>query len=140
MHSKVTIIDEQLARVGSANLNNRSGGFDTEVELGVQVDDGGEELTIGALRDRLIGHFLGCTGDAVAKARAERRGMISAIEFLNTEGRLSPILPMKQTPLGEIIATYHLGDPYGVGDSWRADRRRGLLYTEDPLHTRFMPR
>ena len=140
VHSKVTIIDEALARVGSANLNNRSGGFDTEVELGVQVEEGGEELTIGALRDRLIGHFLGCTGDAVAKARAERGGMISAIEFLNTEGRLSPILPMKQTPLGEVIATYHLGDPYTVADSWRAMRRRDLLYAEDPLHTRFMPR
>ena len=84
---------------------------------------------------------MGQTGDAVAKARAERGGsLVQAIDFLNREGRLSPLVPMKQTPLGEIIATYHLGDPYGVGDSWRADRRRGLLYTEDPLHTRFMPR
>ncbi len=140
VHSKVTIIDEGLARVGSANLNNRSGGFDTEVELGVQVEDGREERTIGALRDRLIGHFLGCTGESVAKARAERGGMIAAIEHLNAQGRLSPILPMKQTLLGEIIATYHLGDPYSVADSWRATRRRDLLYTEDLMHTRFMPR
>jgi hypothetical protein len=140
VHSKVTVIDDQLARVGSANLNNRSGGFDTEVELGVEAGDEAGELAIGALRDRLIGHFVGCTGDAVAKVRAERGGMIAAIEFLNGEKRLSPILPMKQTPLGEIIATYHLGDPYSVADSWRATRRRDLLYTEDLMHTRFMPR
>lgn len=140
VHSKVTVIDEQLARVGSANLNNRSGGFDTEVELGVQAGGEAEELVIGAFRDRLIGHFLGHTGDAVAKARAERGGTIAAIDSLNREGRLAPILPMKQTPLGEIIATYHLGDPYSVVDSWRANRRRDILYHDNPLHTRFMPR
>ena len=38
--------------------------------------------------------------------------------------------------LGEIIATYHLGDPYNVTDSWRASRRRDLLYQEK--HQRFM--
>lgn len=140
VHSKVTVIDEQLARVGSANLNNRSGGFDTEVELGVQANGEADEMVIGAFRDRLIGHFLGHTGDAVAKARAERGGTIAAIDSLNREGRLSPILPMKQTPLGEIIATYHLGDPYSVVDSWRANRRRDILYHDNPLHTRFMPR
>ena len=47
---------------------------------------------------------------------------------------------MKQTTLGEIIATYHLGDPYSVVDSWRATRRRDLLYEDDALHTRFKPR
>ncbi|ODT62690.1 MAG: phospholipase [Phenylobacterium sp. SCN 69-14] len=140
VHSKVTIIDERLARVGSANLNNRSGGFDTEAELAVEARDGREEMALAALRDRLIGHFIGCTGDAVAKARAERGGLIPAIEFLNREGRLSPILPMKQTPLGEIVATYHLGDPYSVRDSWRAMRRRDLLYPGDPLQARFRPR
>ena len=140
VHSKVTIIDDRLARVGSANLNNRSGGFDTEAELAVETRDGVEEMAVAALRDRLIGHFIGCTGDAVAKARAERGGLIPAIEFLNREGRLSPILPMKQTPLGEIVATYHLGDPYSVRDSWRAMRRRDLLYPGDPLQARFRPR
>lgn len=140
VHSKVTVIDDKIARVGSANLNNRSGGFDTEAELAVEARDEVEEMAVAALRDRLIGHFVGCTGDAVAKARAERGGLIAAIDFLNREGRLSPILPMKQTPLGEIIATYHLGDPYGVGDSWRATRRRDLLYPGSPLQTRFRPR
>ena len=141
VHSKVTVIDDVLARVGSANLNNRSGGFDTEVELGVEARTEADRMALGALRDRLIGHFMGHTGDAVAKARAERGGLVAAIDFLNREGRLSSILPMKQTPLGEIIATYHIGDPYTVGDSWKPSRRRDLLYTEQPLlQTRFMPR
>jgi phospholipase D1/2 len=33
MHSKVCIVDEELARVGSANMSNRSMGFDTECDL-----------------------------------------------------------------------------------------------------------
>jgi len=141
VHSKVTVIDDTLARVGSANLNNRSGGFDTEAEIGVEARTEADRLAICALRDRLIGHFMGHTGDAVAKARAERGSLVAAIDFLNREGRLSPILPMKQTPLGEIIATYHIGDPYTVKDSWKPTRRRDLLYTEQPLlQTRFMPR
>lgn len=131
VHSKVTVVDDNLARVGSANLNNRSGGFDTEVELGVEAKCEADERAIGALRDRLIGHFLGHTGEAVCKARQEWGGLIPAIDALNKEGRLSPILPMKQTALGEIIATYHLGDPYNVTDSWRASRRRDLLYAEN---------
>jgi hypothetical protein len=101
-----------------------------------------DRVAIGALRDRLIGHFMGQTGDAVAKARAERGGsLVAAIDFLNREGRLSPLLPMKQTPLGEIIATYHVGDPFGVADSWNLTRRRKILYDELPLlKTRFGPR
>ena len=59
-----------------------------------------------AFRDRLIGHFLGWSGDAVAKATAERGGLIAGIEALNTEGRLLPLEPMKMTAVGEFIAAY----------------------------------
>ncbi|MDB5444592.1 MAG: phospholipase D/transphosphatidylase, partial [Phenylobacterium sp.] len=38
VHSKVSVIDDRVVRVGSANLNNRSGGFDTECELGLECD------------------------------------------------------------------------------------------------------
>lgn len=128
VHSKVTVIDDRIARVGSANLNNRSGGFDTECELGVEVNDEGGRLQIQAFRDRLIGHFMGQTGDAVAKARADFGGLIPAIEALNRDGRLAPIDCRKQTRLGELIASYHLGDPANVHDSWRAGKRRDRLY------------
>jgi phosphatidylserine/phosphatidylglycerophosphate/cardiolipin synthase-like enzyme len=128
VHSKTSIFDDRLARVGSANLNNRSAGFDTECELAVEAEDEVGRLNIAAFRDRLVGHFMGHTGDSVAKARAEYGGLIGAIEALNRDGRLSPIRPMKLTPFGEFIATYHLGDPADVSDSWRASRRRDRLY------------
>lgn len=130
VHSKVTAIDDTLVRVGSANLNNRSAGFDTELELGVEAEDEDQRHAIAAFRDRLIGHFMGRTGDAVAKAHAEHGSLIRAVEALNTDGRLAPIQPMKQSALGELIASYHIGDPANVSDSWRPSRRRDRLYAE----------
>jgi len=130
VHSKVTIIDDRILRVGSANLNNRSGGFDTECELAVEVDDPVSCGQVQALRDRLIGHFMACTGDMVAKYAAQFGGLIAAIEALNREGRLQPIEPRKLSPMGEFIAAYHLGDPSSVADSWRLGRRRERLFRE----------
>jgi len=127
VHSKVTVIDDRIARVGSANLNNRSGGFDTECELGLDCDGEAERLAITAFRDRLVGHFMGVTGDAVAKARADFGGLGAAIDALNRDGRLAPIAPPKLSPVGEFIAAYHMGDPSDVSDSWRLGRRRERL-------------
>ena len=39
---------------------------------------------------------------------------------------------MKLSPVGEIIASLHLGDPANVSDSWRAGRRRDRLYAKCP--------
>jgi phosphatidylserine/phosphatidylglycerophosphate/cardiolipin synthase-like enzyme len=128
VHSKTSIFDDRLARVGSANLNNRSGGFDTECELAVEGDDEEARRAIAAFRDRLAGHFMGVTGDAVAKARADFGGLVGAIDALNREGRLQPIEPPKVTPFGEFVAKYHLGDPQDPKDSWNPVRRRERLY------------
>ncbi|MGZ6016694.1 MAG: phospholipase D-like domain-containing protein [Phenylobacterium sp.] len=128
VHSKTTVIDDRIARVGSANLNNRSGGFDTECELAVEADTDEARLAVAAFRDRLVSPVMGCTGDALAKARADFGGLIGAIEALNREGRLQPIEPPHVTKFGEFIAKYHLGDPQDPSDSWNPVRRRERLY------------
>jgi phosphatidylserine/phosphatidylglycerophosphate/cardiolipin synthase-like enzyme len=133
VHSKTSVFDDRLARVGSANLNNRSGGFDTEIELAIESDDERARLNIEAFRDRLVGHYMGYTGDAVAKARADFGGLVGAIDALNREGRLAPIEPPKMGPLAEFIAAYHLGDPSDVSDSWRLAKRRERLFRQARL-------
>ncbi|MCR5876401.1 phospholipase D-like domain-containing protein [Phenylobacterium sp. J426] len=131
VHSKVSIFDDRIVRVGSANLNNRSFGFDTELELGVACDhDDAARVNVSALRDRLVGHFLGVTGDAVGKARAELGGLVPAIDTLNREGRLVPVDPSRRSAFEEFIAAYHVGDPTEVSDSWRLGRRRERLFDE----------
>jgi phosphatidylserine/phosphatidylglycerophosphate/cardiolipin synthase-like enzyme len=124
VHSKLAVIDDQIGWVGSSNLNNRSGGFDTECQLAFEARTPDERVALSALRDRLIAHFVGCTGDALGKARIERGGLIPAIEALNGDGRLAEIEPMEMTPLGRFVAAFQLGDPLGVEDSWRPGRRR----------------
>ena len=138
VHSKTSFFDDRLARVGSANLNNRSFGFDSEIELAVEAHTDEHRMILGAMRDRLVGHFLGYTGDAVAKARAEHGGsLVRAIDALNREGRLRPIHPARHTPLSEFVAAYHLGDPSSPADSMRPWRRRERLFAEArTLHAR----
>lgn len=130
VHSKVSIFDDRLVRIGSANLNNRSLGFDTEVELAVEGDEAAVRLQIEVLRDRLVGHFMGFTGAAVAKARAEFGGLIGAIDALDRAGRLRPIDPPRITRFGKFVATYHLGDPAGTADAWRPAKRRERLFAQ----------
>lgn len=129
VHSKVGFFDDRLARVGSANLNNRSFGFDTEIELAVEAKDDEQRIVLSAMRDRLVGHFLGYTGDAVTKARAEHGGsLVRAIDALNREGRLGEIPLKRRNPVAEFVTAYHLGDPSAPADSWRPWRRRERLF------------
>ncbi|MET0273360.1 MAG: phospholipase D-like domain-containing protein [Phenylobacterium sp.] len=134
VHSKVSVFDDRVVRIGSANLNNRSGGFDTECELAVECEDEGGRMAAAAFRDRLIGHFMGYTGDAVAKARVAHGGLVHAIDALNREGRLQPIIPHRMGPAATLIATYHIGDPQDPRDAWRPWRRRGRLYEHARRH------
>ena len=136
VHSKVSIFDDEVVRVGSANLNNRSFGYDTEIELAVQADEPEARLAVAALRDRLVGHFMGVTGDAVAKACAERGGLAAAIDDLNRAERLRPIDPSPKSRLGELVAALHLGDPSDVSDAWRLGRRRHRLFRQARQLTR----
>ena len=55
VHSKVSVIDDRLMRVGSTNLNNRSLGFDTECDIAASAEDAADRTAVRVLRDRLIG-------------------------------------------------------------------------------------
>ena len=59
IHSKVMIIDDGFVRVGSANINNRSMGADTECDLAFEAGCEEHSEFIRGLRRRLIGHFCG---------------------------------------------------------------------------------
>jgi phosphatidylserine/phosphatidylglycerophosphate/cardiolipin synthase-like enzyme len=120
VHSKVAIIDDRLLRIGSANLNNRSAGFDTECDIAIEARTPQERAAITDLRARLIGHFLGLTVTQL-EALAREGGLVGAMDLLQTasEGRLMPLQPPSPAGLFKIVAAYHLGDPMDAEDSWR---------------------
>jgi len=88
MHAKVCVVDDGLVRVGSANLSNRSMGFDTECDLAVEAgDDPAVRRGIAAFRHRLLAEHLGVAPERV-QAELERDGsLIGAVERLRSTGR-----------------------------------------------------
>jgi phosphatidylserine/phosphatidylglycerophosphate/cardiolipin synthase-like enzyme len=131
VHSKTTIIDDRLARIGSANLNNRSSGFDTECDAAVEARTAADQAAIARFRARLLGHFAGAAPADVEVMIAER-GLAGAADELarSSAGRLSPMAPAPMGPLASLIAAYHLGDPLDASDSWRPLLRRRRLEGE----------
>lgn len=68
VHSKVMVVDDRIIRIGSANLNNRSMGTDTECDLVIVAGRDDERETVVRLRNTLIGDHCGATADEVAQA------------------------------------------------------------------------
>jgi len=135
VHAKLAIIDDVLLRIGSANMNNRSTGFDTECDLTLEAD--GEtavasRAVIGAIRTRLLAHWLGCSIPTMEAALAGEGSVGAALEALRKSGhcRLLPIEPVKLGPLASFIAAFHVGDPVTPADSWRPVKRRRDLDAE----------
>lgn len=127
VHSKVTIIDDRVLRVGSTNLNNRSCGFDTECDVAVELDDetGPQAEFIRSYRARTLSHFLGIEQRLFEAAYAVTGSLGATIEGLNT-GRLGKLGEEPASRLQKWIADYQMGDPASPEDAWRPWRRGRL--------------
>ncbi len=68
VHSKVMIVDDRLLRVGSANLNNRSMGADSECDLLVEATSADQRQAIIGARNALLAMHCGVSQDMVADA------------------------------------------------------------------------
>jgi len=132
VHSKVSIIDDRLLRAGSANLNIRSAGFDTECDVALEAQDEPTRQGIDRFRSRLLAHYLGCPTDEFEAAHRACGSLAGAIDALNVGDprRLRPLAPTRLGPLARVIAAYHLGDPADSEDSWRPWKRRAVIEGE----------
>jgi phospholipase D1/2 len=105
VHSKVMIVDDRFLRVGSANLNNRSMGADTECDLAIEARNDRERTAIVDIRNRLLGDHCGVSADAVAQAM-QSGSMVAAVDRLSGNGhRLRPIVSAEPEPseLAEVV-------------------------------------
>ncbi len=95
VHAKVMIVDDRSARIGSANLSNRSMGLDTECDLVLDAElDARLGGAITSLRHRLLAEHLDCEPQAVADTMAARGSLIAAVESLRGRARSLAPLPM----------------------------------------------
>ncbi|WP_422034525.1 VTT domain-containing protein [Reyranella sp.] len=92
IHSKIMVLDDWFLRVGSANLNNRSMGADTECDLAIEAATDRERAAITRLRNRLVGEHCGVSGEDVAAAVAQHGSLVRVADQLCGNGhRLTPI-------------------------------------------------
>ncbi|RUM20628.1 phospholipase [Rhizobium vallis] len=87
IHSKLMIADDELVRIGSSNLNNRSEGLDSECDLLFEAENGAHRQAIAELRNHLLSEYLGTSTETFAAAYAQSGSMIQAIEALNDGAR-----------------------------------------------------
>ena len=123
-HAKLMVIDDALARISSANLNNRSHGFDTECELVVEAAAPEDRAALARFRDGLAGHWIDRSAAEVAELREAGGRLAEALWALDAGRRLRPLEPKRLGPVGEFIAEFHVGDPTDTSDSLRPFRRR----------------
>jgi phospholipase D1/2 len=112
IHSKVMIIDDRLLRIGSANMNNRSMGTDTECDLVIEAAGEVERRHITDIRNALLGEHCGSNADEVAAALARTGSLVRVADELTRNGhRLQPVVDGQ--PDREELSSYFesIGDP-----------------------------
>ena len=139
VHAKVAIVDDVILRVGSANLNNRSFGLDSECDLlidGALPANAGCGGQIRALREQLMAEHFDVEPAEVAARFAETGSLIAVIDALQHDGRRLDLLDLeKPGDLDKFIADNELLDPESADafleplhkrslwKSWRKGRR-----------------
>ena len=120
LHAKVMIMDDCFVRVGSANLNNRSMGLDTECDLAIEAvrDENRVRDAIHQFRNRLLAEHLDCAADEIDKQVRQQSSLIQGIETLRSEGRsLKPLQPRLTVTDERTLQDLRLTDPERPVDS-----------------------
>lgn len=112
VHSKVMVVDDEVLTVGSANLSNRSMGFDTECNLALAADDDSARKAIAAFRDRLLAEHLGVDKEELADRIAESGSLLEAVETSNSGERfLVELKPGDNSASPIILSADDIVDP-----------------------------
>lgn len=92
VHSKVMAVDDRLLRIGSANLNNRSMGTDTECDIVIEAGNENQRTAIGGLSNKLLGEHCGASAHDVAELLDGGGSITQVADMLSRNGHaLRPI-------------------------------------------------
>ncbi|MBY5835378.1 phospholipase (plasmid) [Rhizobium leguminosarum] len=124
VHSKLIIADDELIRIGSSNLNNRSEGLDCECDMLFEAGNGEHRRAIADLRNRLLAEYLGTATETFAAAFMRSGSVIEAVDALNDGPRglrefavelSGSISPIRGTGLFDPARPFALLDRLGLG-------------------------
>ena len=132
VHSKTMIVDDEVLRIGSANMNNRSMGLDTECDMFIDAARPGNGHAAGPirrLRCTLLAEHTGMTRKAVEAALDANPSMITLIEGAPQTGkRLEPFALRPLTDAEKTVADNTLLDPERPEELFEPfSKRRGLF-------------
>ena len=112
VHSKMIVVDDEIVRIGSANLANRSMGLDTECDLTIEAL--GREDVRAAIRDlraELLAEHLGFEPEKVRETIDSTGSLRGAIDLLQRNERtLKPLADLPQ-PSDTILSVVSVADP-----------------------------
>lgn len=134
VHAKITIVDGEQLRVGSANFNNRSMGLDSECDLlidGGRASNRGADAGVAARLCDLVAEHLGTTCAEVERRLAATGSLVRTIEELRGSGRtLVPLAIEEPNPVEAAVAETEVLDPERAGEyfePWAGARLVGRL-------------
>jgi phosphatidylserine/phosphatidylglycerophosphate/cardiolipin synthase-like enzyme len=136
VHAKLMIIDDEILRIGSANMNNRSMGLDTECDVFIDAARPGNahaSSSITGLRHTLLAEHCGLELSAVSGLLEKHGSMIAMIEGLaqlnlDQGKRLAPFALRPLTDAEKAVADNALLDPERPGEVFEPiGGKRGLF-------------
>ncbi|WP_375290774.1 phospholipase D-like domain-containing protein [Qipengyuania sp.] len=132
VHAKLMIIDDEILRIGSANLNNRSLGLDSECDVFIDSAREGNAHAVDGiahLRYSLLAEHLGIEEDGIPGLLREAGSMRAAIESFGRQNtrHLRPYELPAMTGAARAIADLEVLDPETPGEMFETFARRGLF-------------
>lgn len=132
VHAKMMIVDDEVLRIGSSNMNNRSLGLDSECDLFIDAARSGNAHAtpaIARLRHALLAEHTGLSLEQVELGLERNPSMIALIDGAPTDGKhLKPFALRALTDTEKTIADTTLLDPERPEQLFEPfSRKRGLF-------------
>ncbi len=131
-HAKMMIVDGEVLRIGSANLNNRSMGLDSECDVFIDARrpaNAHAHEGIARLRCSLLAEHLGLEEDAMSDLLDEHGSMRALIEAVGKPGgrHLRRYNPPELSEVERKLAESQLLDPERPEDMFEPFAKGGLF-------------
>jgi phospholipase D1/2 len=120
IHSKLFLVDDRFLSVGSANMNNRSMGLDTEVNVAWEAAPEEHAMieSIRRVRVDLLAEHMGATDSASLGELTARKGLVDYLERLAGSGssrlRRHPCLDVDRAEYESLTSMLPDGFPFDM--------------------------